>query len=194
MIICLSGKSGSGKSTVADLFCNISSSFLPIDIDLISHKIIDYPKISHDLVKTFGNTILKEGKIDRKELGRIVFHDEKKMKQLEDITWNAMEKEIDFIINRNSDKFILLDWQLLPKTKYFELADIKILVDAPLEIRKKRAISRDKISEEKFMERENASLDLYNYSFDEIIVNDGKRILKDEVYRIYEKSIVHRKF
>ncbi len=192
MIICLVGKSGSGKSTVANLFCNLSTSFLHIDIDLISHKVINEEEVSHHLLKAFGNTIFKDGKVNRKALSTIVFHDKKKMKILEDITWSAMEKEIDSMIQSHLDKIILLDWQLLPKTKYFDIADRRILVDAPLEVRKKRAISRDSISEEKFLEREKASLNLEKYSFDDILINTTKEELQKEVYRIYEESIIHR--
>ncbi len=80
----------------------------------------------------------------------------------------------------------------MPKTKYFDIADRRILVDAPLEVRKKRAISRDSISEEKFLEREKASLNLEKYSFDDILINTTKEELQKEVYRIYEESIIHR--
>ena len=41
------------------------------------------------------------------------------MNRLEEITWSFMEQEIDTIINNNKDKIILLDWLLLPRTKFF---------------------------------------------------------------------------
>jgi hypothetical protein len=55
------------------------------------------------------------------------------MKKLEDITWDYMEKEIDKLIYNNKNKIIILDWQLLPKTKYLKLCDIKILIDKVLD-------------------------------------------------------------
>lgn len=37
---------------------------------------------------------------------------------------------------------VILDWILLPITKYFNMCDIKVLLDVPTEIRKYRTIKR----------------------------------------------------
>jgi len=95
MLICLVGKSGSGKSTVANLLCMHSNDILHVDIDTISHQIVNQKEVSAKLVDTFGNSILKDNQINRKELGRIVFNSTECMQKLEDITWPAMESEID---------------------------------------------------------------------------------------------------
>lgn len=192
MIICLVGKSGSGKTTVAKLLCSYSDDIYHVDIDSISHRIINYEEVLKKLVETFGNSVLKEGRIDRKELGRIVFTSKECMQQLEDITWPVMEREIDEIIHNYPEKIILLDWQLLPKTKYFKESNMRILVTAPLETRMKRAMLRDGISEEKFRERENASLLLKEEDFDYVIWNEDRENMNKEVLKVYEKSIIHR--
>lgn len=192
MIICLVGKSGSGKSTVANLLCSYSDSIFHIDIDSISHRIINDEEVSKRLVENFGDSIIKDGQIDRKELGRIVFSSRDCMSLLESITWPVMEKEIDSLIRNHPDNTILLDWQLLPKTKYFKTCDMRILVTAPFKERMKRAILRDHITEEKFQERESASLELKEQDFDYVILNIDRENTNREVFQIYEKSIIHR--
>ena len=91
-------------------------------------------------------------------------------------------------INQNS--IIVLDWLLLPKTKYFYSSDLRILVEAPIETRMKRVLKRDNISTEKFLEREKASIDFSKYYFDEVINNSNN--IEREVNKIYEKSIISR--
>lgn len=192
MLISIVGKSGSGKSHISTILASYIPNSLHIDLDNISHQILENPLVKQNLVSTFGKNIMIENKINRKELGKIVFNSTKKMQQLTDITWNKMENVIDQIIENNSNKIIILDWLLLPKTKYFELSSLKILVDAPLEIRMERAMKRDNISSKKFLEREQAAMNFQNYKFDYIINNINLVQTQKKVKKIYDKSIISR--
>ena len=93
-----------------------------------------------------------------------------------------MEKEIDKIITNNKDKTIILDYLLLPRTKYFNSSNLKILLDIPYEIRKERVMKRDNISKEAFDLRESASINYDEYEFDIIIKDENikKKVLKYE--------------
>ena len=86
-----------------------------------------------------------------------------------------MEIEIDNFIKKNEDKIIILDWQLLPKTKYFNMCKIKILLNIPYEIRRERAIKRDNITVEEFDLREKASIN-YNVDDFDIVINEKQRL------------------
>ena len=177
MIICICGKSGSGKSTISNYLVKEFAA-IHIDIDKIGHKSHGDEKVKQDLINTFGLSILTKGNIDRKKLGKIVFGSKNEMKKLEDITWNYMEKEIDKIIESNKNKTIVLDWLLLPKTKYMKLANLKILIDIPYEIRKKRILKRDNISAEAFDLREQASITYNNDDFDYIFNNNDSNNIR----------------
>lgn len=192
MIISIVGKSGAGKSTIINRLTEINSRVKHLDIDKIGHYVTDLPTIQEQLVEKFGEDVLKSNKINRKVLGKIVFKKEKNMQILTELTWPKMEELIDNFIEENRNNIIVLDWQLLPKTKYFSQSDLKILITAPLEVRKKRVIKRDQISEEKFLERENASIDFNLNDFDQIINNIGN--IESEVVKVYEKCITSRKF
>ena len=190
MLISIVGKSGSGKSYIAEHLTNYITNSLHIDIDDISHKVLEKPSVKQKLIDIFGKSIIVGNEIDREKLGKIVFNSTKQMQKLTDITWNDMENYIDQILDRNPDKIIILDWLLLPKTKYFESSNLKILVDAPLEIRMERAIKRDNISSEKFLEREQATLEFKKYKFDCVINNCDITKTKEKVKHIYDKSII----
>lgn len=176
MIICICGKSGSGKSTIAKLISKKISNSIHVDIDKIGHQSHNNKNVKNELINTFGEVILTDNNIDRKKLGKIVFSNKIEMKKLENITWNYMEQEIDKIINSNKDKVIILDWLLLPKTKYFESSALRILVDVPYEIRKQRAILRDTITEEQFELRERNTIEYDKSKFEYVLKEEDIKV------------------
>lgn len=192
MIIAICGKSGAGKGTICSFFKGISNDIVWIDIDKIGHSVNEKEEIKEKLISSFGEGILTDGIIDRKKLGKLVFNSKKKMGLLEEITWHYMKEEIDYIIDQNDEKKILLDWNLLPKTDYFKDADLRILVDAPVEERLKRAMKRDKITEKQFMLRESNAPCYKDLDFDIVINNKHKKLTRKKVRIIYDKSIISR--
>lgn len=183
MIISICGKSGSGKSTLTnELLKHYDDKAIHIDVDKIGHYVNTIPEVLSEEVKYFGEGILTDGIIDRKKLGRIVFSSEEEMAKLTEITWKYMEKEIDKIVEANSGKLIILDWQLTPKTKFFEQSDLTILLDIPVKIRRERILKRDNITPEKFDLRESSSMDYSLYKFDivqtKMNIEEIKRMVK----------------
>ena len=166
MIIGICGKSGSGKTTLANEIIKLTGNkAIHLDIDKVGHRSLLLPNVKEKLVNSFGNSILKKDMVDRKKLAKIVFNSNESMDKLTDITWKYMQIEIDNFLNTNKDKIIIIDWLLLPNSKYLDMCDVKILLDIPYEIRKKRAMKRDNITEEAFDLREQAS-----NLFDEVVI------------------------
>ena len=192
MIISIVGLSGSGKSLIARTLESYNQHILHVDIDKIGHSSHHDPMVKQKLINTFGEDILTNGEIDRKKLGHIVFNSKEAMQQLEYITWSFMEQQIDQIINNNPNKIILLDWLLLPRTKFFYTSDIRLLVTAPLEVRMERAIKRDRITKKTFLERESSAPEIDETQFEYIINNVNLLETQERVKSIYDKSIIHR--
>ena len=190
MIISIVGKSGAGKSTIINKLKSLNSNIKHLDIDKIGHYVNDLPEVQEQLIKAFGLSIIQNKKVNRKILAAIVFNNPTAMEKLTEITWPSMESLIDEYISINQNSIIVLDWLLLPKTKYLYSSDLRILVEAPIETRMKRVLKRDNISTEKFLEREKASIDFSKYYFDEVINNSNN--IEREVNKIYEKSIISR--
>ncbi len=131
MIIGITGSIGSGKTTIAKLFCKYH--FNRIDADEIGHKLIDNWEIKNKIVKSFGNDILyKDNKINRKLLGDIVFADKLKLKKLNSIMLPGIIDEIKtqikkIKINEGNNAKIAIDAPLLLETKAKDLVD-KVVV------------------------------------------------------------------
>lgn len=170
-IIGITGKSGSGKTFLSSLLAKeLNCKY--IDIDKIGHEAIYRPEVFNALIETFGNNILdSNGNVDRKKIGNIVFSDKTQMDKLTDITWDYMQKQLDLILSQG-DEFIILDWMLLPKSQYWDKCNFKILVKSDDNMRRKRILKRDNISEEYFDKREASSFDYSNVIFDYIFEND----------------------
>lgn len=192
MIISIVGLSGSGKSLISQTLESYNPRIMHIDIDKIGHSCHQNPLVKQKLISTFGEDILTNDEIDRKKLGKIVFNSKEAMKYLEDITWSFMEQQIDKIIEGNKDKIIILDWLLLPRTKYFYQSDFRILVTAPLETRMERAMKRDGITKEKFLERESSAPTIDETQFEYVINNINLKDTQERVKNIYDKSFIYR--
>lgn len=188
MIISICGKSGSGKSTIAKRIIDERKNAIHIDIDKIAHQVLTIPKVKQQLQEHFQD-VLTDDEVDRKKLGPIVFSSQENMDILTQITWPYMEQEIDRIISENKDKIIILDYLLLPKTKYFDQSDIKILLDIPKEVRRERILKRDNISEDKFNLRDSSSIDYDKDKFDFIISSDNYDI--KEVLGLNKKRVLY---
>lgn len=182
MIIGICGKSASGKSTLTKEIMKLNSNSCFLEIDKIGHEVLSYKEVKEELIKCFGNGVVNENIVDRKKLGELVFNSRNEMSRLADITWKHMERKIDKFLEDNKDKIVILDWLLLPLTKFFEMADIKLLLDIPLEVRIERAILRDHITKEAFLLRESASITYNEDSFDYVLKNNDlnqiKRLVK----------------
>lgn len=170
-IIGITGKSGSGKSTLA---ARLSKQWKArnINIDKIGHQAINDQHIAQTLIKVLGKEIVGDmQKIDRKKLGNMVFSDQRKMKQLTDITWGYMQEALNKMIE-GKEEWIILDWALLPISEFWETCDIKIWMQADDDERKNQVKQRDKISDEYFQKRDANSLNYELYQFDYIFRND----------------------
>lgn len=196
MIISIVGKSGSGKSTISRTLQSLDSRMLHVDIDQISHQVLTFPEVQKQLKTSFCPEVVMDHEVQRRVLGRIVFSSPEQMQKLTEITWSHMERIIDQIIENNPDKIILLDWLLLPKTKFFDKSDLKIWIEAPfidrLDRAVKRSINEQPITPEYFKKRDDAGIDYEEGEYDIVINNINKEKTQEEVKKIYEKSILRR--
>lgn len=193
MLISLVGKSGCGKTTISKKLKSLDNRIIHIDVDKISHQVLEYPEVVERIKSEISKDTIKDNKVDRKKLGKVVFESTKMMDILTNITWPHMEKIIDEIICSNNDKIIILDWLLLPKTKYFNQSNLRIWIEANQNDRLERVLSRSKnehITKEYFIKRDQAGINFEQGKYDIIITNSKNTDIDKEVNLIYDKSII----
>lgn len=173
-LISVTGKSGVGKSVFSNFLCNKLDGEL-IGFDKISHLSLKDTGIKEKLRTIFGEDVFSDGEIDRKKMGKIVFNDKEKMQVLNDISQKFMEDYIDNLIKVTDKKFIILEYALITKMKYFEMSNFKILIKADKSVRFKRLKGRDNVSDDYLESREKNLPNFYENEFDFVFENSEEK-------------------
>lgn len=171
MIIGITGKSGVGKTTFSKKLAE-NSDFYIAHIDEISHEVMEYESIKAELIRIFGNNVIKNGKVDRKYLGDLVFTNRHLYEEISNQIWKEVKVKLDSILDTYEN--VILDWILLPHSHYWNMCDRKILIIADEQDRKEKVMIRDNISKEYLEKRDSASISYDDFKFDEIIKNEYK--------------------
>ena len=142
LIVGLTGGIGAGKSTVGNMFAQLGA--FVIDADQLAREAIEPGSSGFDEVVTlFGSQILNDGDIDRKELGKIVFSDAKKRKELEAIIHPRVQDALALRIKSlNPGDILIYEVPLLVETGAQKRFDYIITVEADLELRKERLLKK----------------------------------------------------
>lgn len=162
LVIGLTGQTGAGKSTVSKIFAE--NEFAVINADLISRKVVEKgEKCLDELIDVFSPCILNDdGTLNRKMLGSIVFSDKTKLEMLNSIIYPYITSEILNEIRNYSEsgyKLILLDAPTLFESHADDFCEIIISVIADEEIREKRIIKRDGLTQKQAQDRMNSQHD-----------------------------------
>ena len=179
LIVGLTGGIASGKSTISDMFKKEGAYI--IDIDGISREVVKPGKPAwNDVVHAFGKEVLNEDQtLNRKNLAEIVFSDEEKRKELEDIIHPKINKErlkqIGKIKKKNTRAIIMVDIPLLIETNKQNTVDKVVLVYVSPQSQIARLMKRDGLSLEDAHKRLDAQMPIKNkkkYAY-YIINNEG---------------------
>jgi len=173
-IIALTGGIGAGKSLVAQYFSELGTRV--VDADQLSRVAIERGSEGFDeVLLRFGESILRDGDIDRKALAEIVFADASARSDLEAIIHpRVRELFSDVVADLAPDETLIYEIPLLVESNAAANFDLVITVEADLEIRKERLRKRGMfISEIERRIAAQASREEREAQADHIITNDG---------------------
>ena len=181
--IVLTGGIATGKSTVSKLL--EKEGFNIIDADKVAHGILD--ENAEGIAMLFGNAYVKEGRVDRKALGTIIFAYMKNREKLENFLHPLIKKEIEkqsAVFEKHKMPYII-DIPLFFETKNYDIDEVA-LVYAPLKTQRERLIKRDGFSVEEANNRINAQISIeLKKAKSSYVIDNTKDIgdLEDEVKR-----------
>ena len=142
LVVALTGGIGAGKSLVAQYFSELGARV--VDADQLSRIAIERGSEGFDEVITrFGESILRNGDIDRKALAEIIFKDKSAKADLEAIIHpRVRELFFEVVSDLAADEILIYEIPLLVETGASSNFDQIITVEADLEIRKSRLLKR----------------------------------------------------
>ncbi|MDR9776605.1 dephospho-CoA kinase [Rhizobium hidalgonense] len=145
----LTGSIGMGKSTAGKLFAEAG---IPLnDSDAVVHDL--YAGEAAPLVDAAFPGTMKDGAVDRHELGRQLALDPDGFKRLEAIVHPLVRKrETEFLKRQRAAaaEMVVLDIPLLFETSAWESVDVVVVVSAGPQIQRERVLARDGMTKEKF--------------------------------------------
>lgn len=142
--IALTGGISTGKSTVCNLFK--LHGFLTIDADVIAHRLLD--ENSNKIASMFGEQYVQNGKVLRKELGKIIFSNEENKLKLEALLHPLIKEQIikESKIFEEQNKPYFVDIPLFFEKMSYPIPK-SLVIYTPKELQIQRLMKRDNIDE-----------------------------------------------
>lgn len=134
----LSGGIGAGKSTVAGLLAAKGAHI--IRADEVGHAVLERGGGAYASVAARWPGCLVDGRIDRARLAVVVFSDREELAALEAITHPAIGRLILSEIETVGDRPVVVEVPV--HASFVDPRWVRVLVDAPQELRLERAVSR----------------------------------------------------
>ena len=187
-VVGITGGIGTGKSLVCQIFSRLG---VPIfESDKVVHQLYEkYPEINEKIKKEFSEDVFdKNGKLNRKKLGEIVFSDDKKLNTLNSIIHPLVKLDFEKWLKSNKgNPYIIKEAAILFESGANQICDKIISVISPLELRISRLKERDhksRIEIENIINKQLNEEELIKKS-DFVIYNDEKQMLIPQVLKIH---------
>jgi len=193
-VVGLTGGIGSGKSLAAQFFSQLGA--LVIDADQLARSVIERGSEGFDeVLLRFGDTVLKNGDIDRVALGQIIFENPQAKKDLEEIIHPRIRAEFEeAVASLNPGHIMVYEFPLLVETNAADRFDFVITVESDADLRKQRLRARGMFHSdiEKRMASQ-ATEEQRRAIADCVLTNDGSEDeLLRQVENVWESTILPR--
>ena len=190
----LTGGIASGKTTVCDLFKELSVEI--IDADVISHELSKKGGAAfEEIIEAFEDEIIgDDGELDRKKLRSIVFNDNTKKKILERIIHPKVLLSINEKIKASQSDYLIISVPLMIETGMNAMMDRVLLIDCNVETQIERLSQRDQSSREEAIKiiESQASIESKRELSDDRIINNNETSIEELTLKVKELDDFYR--
>ena len=147
LVLGITGGTGAGKTTLLRALERRGA--LVLDCDAVYHEMLRSDEaLRADLTAAFGEVFVPDGGLDRQKLGKIVFGDDAALARLDGVIFCHLPRALARRMEASGARLIALDAIKLIESGLGALCDVTVAVTAPEEVRVRRIMARDGISED----------------------------------------------
>lgn len=175
-VIGVTGSSGSGKSTVSKIIQKELNAKLIVADEIVKKMQEPGEEYFEKTIELLGSKYLnRDGKLNRRKVADLIFRDEEKREEINELTKKYIVTEIIRQIENSTSEYIVIDVPLLVESGLNKICNIVIGVISNFEEQIKRICFRDNIAKEEAIIRLNIqpNNDFYKKNVDYIVENNG---------------------
>ena len=147
IVLGLTGGTGAGKTSALNAIRELGGTV--IDCDAVYHEMLENSQEMRNAINAkFPGVFDQDGKLNRQKLGQEVFAQKDRLAQLNEIVFGFMTPELDRRMESAGDGLFAIDAINLLESGADRLCDRTIAVTAPTELRVRRIMARDGITEQ----------------------------------------------
>ncbi len=147
IVLGLTGGTGAGKTSALNAIRELGGEI--IDCDAVYHEMLDHDQeLRNTINATFPGVFGPDGKLNRQKLGQEVFAKKERLDKLNAIVFRFLIPELERRMDSIPDGLYAIDAINLIESGLDRLCDRTIAVTAPTELRVRRIMARDNITEQ----------------------------------------------
>lgn len=188
--VALTGSIAMGKSTTAQMFTDLGCPVF--DADAAVHALYARGGAAVPIVAGLFPDVVSDGEIDRQKLSAVVLNNPARLRQLEKAVHPLVrDQQLQFIdaAGKAGHKFVVLDIPLLFETGGDRNVDLIVVVSAPADVQRARALERPGMTEQKLadiLQRQLPDADKRTRADFVVDTSRGLEVAFDQVRRIVE--------
>lgn len=147
IVLGLTGGTGAGKSSALAVIRELGGTVL--DCDQIYHEMLEKnEELQKAIGETFPGVFRMDGSLNRRKLGQEVFLKKERLEKLNDIVFRFLVPEIGRRLEAAPDGVCAIDAINLLESGLEQMCDRTVAVTSPTELRVRRIMARDQITEQ----------------------------------------------
>lgn len=188
LLIAITGGIGAGKSYVSSIIRGLG--YKVYDCDSQAKLLMNTdPDLQANLIKVFGQDVIKGGILNKKYLASLVFTDKSLLNALNSIVHPAVIEDIAVWSEENiQEKLLFIETAIPQESGIDKIVDAIIYVDANEEIRIKRVMARNSIDYDSVKNRiKNQTVSANDADY--VIINEESSSLIPQIETIIKQLI-----